>query len=134
MLIVGCGITGALMAEKLTYQGLDVVIIDREFPATAAPLASTSMLLWEIDRSLSELTEAYGFERADAGLSGEFRGGPWPEIAGPRLDLPCEMRDKDSLYLAGRRQSSKELMQEHALRSARDCRATFSTTDAAHRI
>src|SRR5882757_9743072 len=31
-LIVGAGITGSLVAERLTRQGLDVVIIDREWP------------------------------------------------------------------------------------------------------
>ena len=63
-LIVGGGITGSLVAERLTRQGLDVVIIDRELPGRGSTAASTSMLLWEIDRSLTQLTEAYGFERA----------------------------------------------------------------------
>jgi len=63
-LIVGAGITGSLIAERLTRQGLDVVIIDREFPGRGSTAASTSMLLWEIDRSLTELTQLYGFERA----------------------------------------------------------------------
>ena len=63
-LIVGAGITGSLVAERLTRQGLDVVIIDRELPGRGSTAASTSMLLWEIDRSLTELTEAYGFQRA----------------------------------------------------------------------
>ena len=51
-LIVGGGITGSLMAERLTRQGLDVIIIDRELPGKGSTAASTSMLLWEIDRSL----------------------------------------------------------------------------------
>jgi hypothetical protein len=63
-LIVGGGITGSLIAERLTRQGLDVIIIDRELPGRGSTAASTSMLLWEIDRSLTQLTEAYGFERA----------------------------------------------------------------------
>jgi hypothetical protein len=33
---------------------LDVVIIDRELPGRGSTAASTSMLLWEIDRSLTE--------------------------------------------------------------------------------
>lgn len=63
-LIVGCGITGALMAERLTRQGLDVILIDRELPGRGSTAASTAMLLWEIDRSLVQLTHIYGFERA----------------------------------------------------------------------
>jgi hypothetical protein len=38
------------------------VIIDRELPGRGSTVASTSMLLWEIDRSLTQLTEIYGFE------------------------------------------------------------------------
>src|SRR5690606_25593350 len=54
VLIVGAGITGSLLAEQLTYQGLDVIIIDRERPGGGSTAASTSMLLWEIDRPLRE--------------------------------------------------------------------------------
>jgi phosphoglycerate dehydrogenase-like enzyme len=35
-LIVGAGITGSLVAERLTRQGLDVIIVDRELPGRAA--------------------------------------------------------------------------------------------------
>jgi glycine/D-amino acid oxidase-like deaminating enzyme len=115
VLIVGCGITGALMAEKLTAQGLDVLIIDRELPGRGSTLASTSMLLWEIDRSLSELTAAYGFERAVRAYRASFEAVHGLKSLVQRLDLPCEMRSKDSLYLAAG-ESSKELIEEHAMR------------------
>jgi glycine/D-amino acid oxidase-like deaminating enzyme len=114
-LIVGCGITGALMAEQLTHRGLDVVIVDRELPGRGSTAASTSMLLWEIDRSLSELTEAYGFERATRAYQASYQAVHGLKSLVQRLVLPCEMRDKDSLYLAGG-DSSKELIVEHALR------------------
>ncbi|BBB97234.1 nucleoside-diphosphate-sugar epimerase [Bradyrhizobium elkanii USDA 61] len=64
MLIIGAGITGALMAERLTRQGRQVVIIDRELPSLGSTVASTAMLLWEIDRPLFELAQLYGFEKA----------------------------------------------------------------------
>jgi NADPH-dependent 2,4-dienoyl-CoA reductase/sulfur reductase-like enzyme len=51
-LIVGGSITGSLIAKRLTRQGLDVIIIDREFPGRGSMTASTSMLLWENDRSI----------------------------------------------------------------------------------
>jgi glycine/D-amino acid oxidase-like deaminating enzyme len=114
-LIVGCGITGSLMAERLTRQGLNVVIVDRELPGRGSTAASTSMLLWELDRSLKELTDIYGFERAsrvflaslDAvnGLKSLVRG----------LNLPCELRARDSLYLATG-STGKDLAEEHRLR------------------
>ena len=60
-LIVGAGITGSLVAERLTRQGLDVIIVDRELPGRGSTAASTSMLLWEIDQPLRELSEVYGY-------------------------------------------------------------------------
>jgi len=115
VLIVGCGITGALMAEKLTSQGLDVVVIDRELPGRGSTLASTSMLLWEIDRSLGELTAAYGFERAVRAYQASFDAVGGLKLLVQRLGLPCEMRARNSLYLAAG-ESAKELIEEHALR------------------
>jgi len=64
VLIVGAGITAALVAERLTRQGRQVVVIDRELPSLGSTVASTAMLLWEIDRPLLELTQLYGFEKA----------------------------------------------------------------------
>jgi hypothetical protein len=63
-LIIGAGITGPLVAERLTRQGRQVVIIDRELPSLGSTVASTAMLLWEIDRPLFELAQLYGFEKA----------------------------------------------------------------------
>jgi glycine/D-amino acid oxidase-like deaminating enzyme len=113
--IVGCGITGSLMAEQLTHQGLDVVVIDRELPGHGSTAASTSMLLWEIDRSLTELTAAYGFERATRAYRASLEAVHGLKSLVQRLGLPCEMRDKDSLYLAAG-DTARELLQEHELR------------------
>jgi len=52
------------VAERLTRQGRQVIIIDREVPSLGSTVASTAMLLWEIDRPLSQLTQLYGFEKA----------------------------------------------------------------------
>jgi hypothetical protein len=41
------------------------VIVDREHSGRGSTAASTSMLLWEIDRPLFQPAEIYGFERAD---------------------------------------------------------------------
>jgi glycine/D-amino acid oxidase-like deaminating enzyme len=114
-LIVGGGITGSLIAERLTRQGLDVVIIDRELPGRGSTAASTSMLLWEIDRSLTELTQLYGFERASRAYLASLHAVAGLKSLVLQLGLRCDMRDKDSLYLAAG-STSKELIEEHQLR------------------
>lgn len=115
-LIVGGGITGALMAEQLTRQGLDVVIVDRELPGRGSTVASTSMLLWEIDRSLQELTHLYGYERAARAYRASYDAVHGLKALVRTLNLRCDMRAKDSLYLAAG-ESAKGLIEEHALRA-----------------
>jgi len=114
-LIVGGGITGSLIAERLTRQGLYVVIIDRELPGRGSTAASTSMLLWETDRSLTQLTEIYGFERASRAYLASLHAVAGLKSLILQLGLPCEMRDKDSLYLAAG-STGKQLLREHQLR------------------
>jgi glycine/D-amino acid oxidase-like deaminating enzyme len=114
-LIVGGGITGSLIAERLTRQGLDVVIIDREFPGRGSTAASTSMLLWEIDHSLTELMQTYGFERASRAYQASLQAVSGLQALVLELGVACDMRDKDSLYLAAG-STSKELIEEHELR------------------
>ena len=114
-LIVGGGITGSLIAERLTRQGLDVVIIDRELPGRGSTAASTSMLLWEVDRSLTQLSEIYGLERASRAYLASLHAVTGLKSLVLDLALPCEMRDKDSLYLAAG-SNGKGLHREHQLR------------------
>jgi glycine/D-amino acid oxidase-like deaminating enzyme len=114
-LIVGGGITGSLIAERLTRQGLDVIVIDRELPGRGSTVASTSMLLWEIDRSLTQLTDIYGFERASRAYHASLRAVAGLKSLIQQLGIACELRDKPSLYLAAG-ETSKELLGEHQLR------------------
>jgi glycine/D-amino acid oxidase-like deaminating enzyme len=104
-----------LIAERLTRQGLDVVVIDRELPGRGSTIASTAMLLWEIDRSLSQLTEAYGFERASRAYRASLDAVAGLKSLVRHLGLPCELRDKNSLYLAAG-DTAKALLDEHQLR------------------
>ena len=115
-LIVGAGITGSLVAERLTRQGLNVVIVDRELPGRGSTVASTSMLLWEIDRPLRQLSEAYGYERAVRAYRSSLEAVAGLKSLVAELDIACGMRDKKSLYLAAD-DSSADLIEEHRWRT-----------------
>lgn len=115
-LIVGAGITGSLVAERLTRQGLDVVIVDRELPGRGSTAASTSMLLWEIDRPLLELSDLYGFERAARGYRASLDAVAGLKSLVWRLGITCDMRDRNSLYLASE-ETSASLIEEHRWRA-----------------
>ena len=73
------------------------------------------MLLWEIDRPLAQLTEIYGFERAARAYRASLEAVDGLKKLVRGLGVPCEMRDRNSLYLAAG-DSSRLLLEEHRLR------------------
>src|SRR5689334_8874245 len=58
--IIGAGITGALLADRLTQAGLNVTLYDRRAPAYGSTAASTALLLYEIDVELKALIKLIG--------------------------------------------------------------------------
>ncbi|MBY4591553.1 MULTISPECIES: NAD(P)/FAD-dependent oxidoreductase [Rhizobium] len=114
--VIGGGITGALVGEHLTARGFSVVIIDREEPGFGSTAASTAMLQWEIDSTLTELEDYYGFERA-AGIyrrSGAAVAGLSKLIAAH--GIACGFRPRNTLYLAANQEGARELLEERQLR------------------
>ena len=55
MLVVGMGISGAMMAEALAGDGLSVIAIDRRGPIKGSTAATTALVQFEIDQPLSLL-------------------------------------------------------------------------------
>ena len=64
VVVLGGGITGALITYVLTKAGVDVVVLDKRDIASGSTSASTAMLQYEIDKELQELTTMVG--QADA--------------------------------------------------------------------
>nr|WP_246741373.1 FAD-dependent oxidoreductase [Bradyrhizobium sp. 1(2017)] len=105
-----------MVAERLTRQGHQVVIIDRELPSLGSTAASTAMLLWEIDRPLFELAQLYGFEKAARCYRASHHAAQGLLSLVAQHGIACEMRPRLSLYLAI--DDSRKLVQdEYALRS-----------------
>lgn len=63
--VVGAGVSGALIAEALSDAGLKVVIVDRRGPAEGSTAASTAMLQYELDTPLTLMAERIGREKAE---------------------------------------------------------------------
>ncbi|TDW48074.1 glycine/D-amino acid oxidase-like deaminating enzyme [Flavobacterium sp. 270] len=60
ILIVGGGITGALIAYKLINEGKKIVLVDRRDVCNGSTAASTALLQYEIDVPLHELIKLRG--------------------------------------------------------------------------
>ncbi|AJC78498.1 FAD dependent oxidoreductase protein [Rhizobium etli bv. phaseoli str. IE4803] len=114
--VIGGGITGALIAEHLTARGFCVVIVDREEPDLGSTAASTAMLQWEIDSTLSELETWYGFERA----AGIYRRSAAAVAGLAKLiaanGIACGFRPRNTLYLAANQEGARDLQTERQLR------------------
>jgi glycine/D-amino acid oxidase-like deaminating enzyme len=105
-----------LVTERLVRQGLNVVVVDRERPGRGSTKASTSMLLWEIDRSLTELSQLYGFERAARVYRASAAAVQALVSLARASGVECDLFDRRSLYLAGG-DSGNALQEEHRLRA-----------------
>jgi glycine/D-amino acid oxidase-like deaminating enzyme len=117
VLVVGAGITGALVAERLVREGRDVCIVDRERPGLGSTAASTAMLLWEIDRPLAKVTDLYGFERAARIYRLSLQAVRGLQALVAEREIACRMRARHSLYLAAETTDAQALMHEHELRA-----------------
>lgn len=63
--IIGAGISGALTAYYLTQAGFSCVLVDRRSVGLGSTCASTSLLQYELDKPLSELSKTIGIEAAE---------------------------------------------------------------------
>ena len=65
ILIIGGGITGALIAYQLIENGRKVILLDKRDVCNGSTAASTALLQYEIDIPLYKLIEIRGLECAN---------------------------------------------------------------------
>ena len=64
VVVIGAGITGALIADALATHGHDVVVLDQRDAAWGSTSASTALLQYEIDTHMVDLAKSYGEHNA----------------------------------------------------------------------
>ena len=109
--IIGGGITGALMANRLSDAGLEVMVIDKRHIAHGSTSASTSLLQYEIDVPLFKLSDLVGEKNATKAyqLCGEAID-TLGEITKPLPDQ-CDYKKYPSLYYASFEKHTKEMIE-----------------------
>jgi glycine/D-amino acid oxidase-like deaminating enzyme len=130
--IVGAGITGALVADALTAEHLSVVVLDRRAPACGSTAASTALLSYEIDLSLVELAESKG--EPDAARAYQVSAAAIDDLAQVAESLAppappdhCGFARRASLYLASHRRDAAGLEREVELRRRHGLDAEYWT-------
>jgi glycine/D-amino acid oxidase-like deaminating enzyme len=127
VLIVGAGITGALVAEMLAADGHRVAIVDRRGPFQGSTAASTALVQYQIDvplillaRKMGEVDAVRAWRRshqAVQGLAARTRA----------LGIVPNLVRRDSLYLAGDLLDARKLKQEAEARRAAGLETTYFT-------
>jgi len=125
VVIVGAGITGALIAEATTAAGLDTMIIDRRPPVRGSTFASTALLQFEIDTPLIHLAEQIGFEKAARAWRRSYAAVQGLSELVVRLGIPCDFRTRKALYLAGTTLPERQLAEEGRQRRAIGLPSTY---------
>ena len=101
VLVVGAGISGAIISEALSDAGLNVVIADRRGAVQGSTVASTALLQYEIDTPLSVLSERIGRDRAERIWRRSRLAVDALRERTRALRINAEQATRDSLYLSG---------------------------------
>lgn len=127
VLVVGLGISGAMIAEALTAEGLSVVGLDRRTPMRGSTRSTTALIQFEIDQPITSLTDKIG--RGPAEQAWRRSRLSVTNLRGriEQLGIACRLETKPSLYLAGNVLGPGQLREEANARNAAGIRATYLT-------
>jgi glycine/D-amino acid oxidase-like deaminating enzyme len=118
VLVVGMGISGGMIAETLSAEGLDVIAIDRRAPFQGSTSASSALALYEIDVPLMDLARAMGRERAERVWKRSRLAVSNLASHIGELGISCSQATHPALLLTGNRLGAGDLREEASARRA----------------
>lgn len=130
VVVIGGGITGALVAIHLAEAGLKTLVLDKRDIGTGSTSASTALLQYEIDVPLRELTKKVGPVAASRSYRLCYGAIGKLEQLAARLKIDCGFERKPSLFLARHRREIPELREEFELRRRMGIELEFFDAEA----
>jgi len=118
VLVVGGGVSGALIGHTLTQRGADVIVVDRRTPGRGSTLASTGLLQYEVDTPLLDLIGIVGREHAIHAYKRGLTAIDDIERLLEELDDRCDFTRRKSLYFASSFWHRRQLRHEAECRRA----------------
>lgn len=117
VIVVGAGISGALMAQSLAAAGKRPMIVDRRRQAIlGSTAASTALLQFELDTPLIKLRRAIGPRKAERVWMASRDAVNELRTRTLRLGIDADLHTRPSLYLAGNVLDAKGLKRESSHR------------------
>lgn len=117
--VIGGGVTGALIADRLVQEGVDTVLIDKRPLATGSTAASTGLLQYEIDTPLVDLIGKVGEHHAIHAYRRGLAAIDQIEQLTQELGDACGFARRESLYFASHWWHARRLKREY------ECRKRF---------
>jgi glycine/D-amino acid oxidase-like deaminating enzyme len=114
VLVIGAGITGAMVADALSTEGFKVAVVDRRGPANGSTTASTALVQYAIDTPLTKLAPRIG--KRDAIRAWRRSRLAVDALAARLKELGVNATRRDTLYLAGNLLDASEFEREHETR------------------
>ena len=116
VVIVGSGITGALMAHELCHAGIKCCIVDKRSIATGSSAASTALLQYEIDVPLCRMAKIIGEENAATAYHACLQSISDIKRVLEETGVNAGFEQLPSLFYASSAADNKLLEQEHEIR------------------
>jgi glycine/D-amino acid oxidase-like deaminating enzyme len=111
--IVGGGIMGALIAYFISKQNLSVVLVDKRKIGEGSTLASTALLMYQLDVMLSKLIKKIGKNKAIAAYKISRQSVRDIGKLIRTLKISCGFREMKVLYLASSISDAESLKEEY---------------------
>lgn len=116
ILVVGAGITGALISQALIEAGYQVMLVDKRDIGQGSTAATTSMLQYEIDVPLADLAGKIGEKEAVTCYQAGMDAIKKMEVLIQKQKIDCGFERKQSLYLAHDSKAVDNLYREFQIR------------------
>ena len=128
--MIGMGISGAMMAEALSSDGMSVIAIDRRGPLQGSTAATTALVQFEIDQPLSILSNKIGRDNAERAWCRSRLAISNLRARIKDLSIPCQLVERPSVYLAGNVLDSADLRKEGEQRRTAGLHAVYLNRSA----
>ena len=134
IVVVGTGISGALVSDALLNAGFSVLALDRREPMSGSTPASTALLQFELDTPFTELSRRIGkSDAARAWLRSAEAVRALQERIGD-LQIRCGLAERSTLYLPGNILGIRQLKLEAAARQKLGLRSAFIDRQHLHEL
>ena len=116
IVIIGSGITGALMAHELCRTELECCVVDKRSIATGSSAASTALLQYEIDVPLCRMAEQIGEKNAVTAYRSCLQSISDIEAVLKETDIDADFERLPSIFYASDEKGVKLIEREYEIR------------------